>query len=423
MNGEYKKRIVDNILEKKLKGKGAVLIEGIKWCGKTTTGGMHAKSIIYMDDPSQENLMLADINTARLLEGETPHMIDEWQLAPKIWDAVRFEVDHRQKMGQFILTGSSTPAKMDDVHHTGTGRFSWLLMRTMSLYESSDSNGSVSLKDLFDAPEQITGQSDIDIDRLTYLICRGGWPMAVFLDEETSLEQAYDYYDAVVKRDISRVDGISRKETYARKLLHSYARNQGSQISDAGLLSDIKSNEEDAFSIKTLTSYLGALEKIFVIEEMPAWNPNLRSKTAIRTANTRYFSDPSIAAAALGIGPKDLLNDLITLGFLFETLAVRDLRIYTDSLGGNVYHYRDKNDLECDAVIHLRNGKYGLIEIKLGGERLIAEGTKNLKRLAAKIDTTKMNPPSFLAVVTGVGKYAYKNQEGVYIVPIGCLKD
>lgn len=423
MNGEYKKRIVDNILEKKLKGKGAVLIEGIKWCGKTTTGGMHAKSIIYMDDPSQENLMLADINTARLLEGETPHMIDEWQLAPKIWDAVRFEVDHRQKMGQFILTGSSTPAKMDDVHHTGTGRFSWLLMRTMSLYESSDSNGSVSLKDLFDAPEQITGQSDIDIDRLTYLICRGGWPMAVSLDEETSLEQAYDYYDAVVKRDISRVDGIFRKETYARKLLHSYARNQGSQISDAGLLSDIKSNEEDVFSIKTLTSYLGALEKIFVIEEMPAWNPNLRSKTAIRTANTRYFSDPSIAAAALGIGPKDLLNDLITLGFLFEALAVRDLRIYADSLGGNVYHYRDKNDLECDAVIHLRNGKYGLIEIKLGGERLIAEGTKNLKRLAAKIDTTKMNPPSFLAVVTGVGKYAYKNQEGVYIVPIGCLKD
>lgn len=422
---KYKARIADEILEKRLQGKGAVLVEGPKWCGKTTTAEQVAGSILYMADPEKEeqNLSMAGINPKRLLKGEIPRLIDEWQIAPKLWDAVRFEVDHRDAFGQFILTGSAVPASYEHIHHTGTGRFSWLLMRPMSLYESLESTGEVSLKKLFETPEQIDGENALDLDRLAFLVCRGGWPRATDLEGEIALEQAFDYYEAVVRSDISRADGVSRNPERVKRLMRSYARNQGAQVSNALLCEDIAANESETFDSDTVYSYINALKKIFVIEEMEAWNPNLRSKTAIRTSNTRYFVDPSIAAAALGLGPQDLIEDLNTFGLLFETMCIRDLRIFADVLNGNVYHFRDKTGLECDAVIHLRDGTYGLVEIKLGGDKLIAEGAENLKKLADKIDTTKMKNPAFLMVLIGVGDYAYRRQDGVYVVPIGCLKD
>ncbi|MCI8337867.1 MAG: ATP-binding protein [Lachnospiraceae bacterium] len=425
MKKKYKTRIADEILKKRLQGKGAVLIEGPKWCGKTTTAEQIAGSILYMADPEKEkqNLALAEINPKRLLIGEIPRLIDEWQIAPKLWDAIRFEIDHRDEFGQFILTGSAVPASYEHIHHTGTGRFSWLLMRPMSLYESGDSSGQVSLEQLFDAPEQIDGENPLDLNRLAFLVCRGGWPRSTDLDGELALEQAFDYYDAVVKSDISRADGVTRNPERVKRLMRSYARNQGSQATNTLICQDIAANDAENFDADTVYSYISALKKIFVIEEMEAWNPNIRSKTAIRTSNTRYFVDPSIAVASLGLGPQDLMEDLNTFGLLFEGMCIRDLRVFADALHGTVYHFRDKTDLECDAVIHLRNGSYGLVEIKLGGDSLVEEGAENLKKLRDKIDTTKMKSPSFLMVMVGVGDFAYRRQDEVYIVPAGCLKN
>lgn len=422
---KYKARIADEILKKRLLGKGAVLIEGPKWCGKTTTAEQIAGSILYMADPEKEkqNLAMVEISPKRLLKGKIPRLIDEWQIAPKLWDAVRFEVDHRDEFGQFILTGSAVPASYEHIHHTGTGRFSWILMRPMSLYESLESTGEVSLRELFETPEQIEGENPLDLNRIAFLVCRGGWPRAVDLEGEIALEQAFDYYDAVVRSDISRADGIARNPERVKRLMRSYARNQGSQTTNSSMKEDIATNDAESLDTDTVYSYINALEKIFVIEEMEAWNPNLRSKTAIRTSNTRYFIDSSIAAAALGLGPQDLIEDLNTFGLLFETMCIRDLRVFADALSGRVYHYRDKTGLECDAVVHLRNGSYGLIEVKLGGDKLIGEGAENLKKLRDKIDMTKMKEPSFLMVLIGVGDYAYRREDGVYVVPIGCLKD
>lgn len=416
---KYRRRIADDILKRKLEGKGAVLIEGPKWCGKTTTAEQVASSILYMDDPEkkQQNIIMSELSPKQLLKGATPRLIDEWQLAPKLWDAIRFEVDHRTELGQFILTGSAVPVNTKEITHSGTGRFTWLTMRPMSLYESDDSTGEVSLKKMFEGNIEIEGSSNLDINRLAFLICRGGWPQAIDMREEIALEQAMDYYEAVVHFDINRADEVQKNSERVRRLMRSYARNQGTQISNAVLSQDISSSDE------TVAAYLNALRKIFVIEDMPSWNPNLRSKTAIRSADTRYYVDPSIAVAALGIGPNDLLNDLKTFGFLFENLCVRDLRVFADALNGEVYHYRDKDGQECDAVIHLRNGKYGLIEIKLGGDKLIEEGARNLKNMEAKIDVDKMNVPSFLMILTGIGDYAYRRKDGIYVVPIGCLKD
>lgn len=422
----YKRRIMDDILKKRLKNKGAVLVEGAKWCGKTTTCEEHANSILYMDDPEKksQNLSLADLSPRQLLQGETPRLIDEWQLAPKLWDTIRFEVDHRKEFGQFLLTGSAVPADTSEISHSGTGRFAWLRMRPMTLFESGESNGAVSIQRLFEEPgEPIEGNASLSLDDITFLICRGGWPQATDLDGDDALIQAYDYLDAVVRSDISRVDGISRNEERARRLMRSYARNQGSQISSAAILEDIRGNEESGMSIASVLSYLNALRRIYVIEDMPAWNPNLRSRTAIRTSDTRYFVDPSIAAAALGIGPRDLIADLKTCGFLFETLCVRDLRVFADSIGGSVSHFRNKSGLECDAVMHLRNGSYGLIEIKLGGDKLIEEGAKNLLKLRDMIDTDKMKAPSFLMLLTATSPFAYKRDDGIYIVPVGCLRN
>lgn len=422
---KYRKRVADDILSRKLEGKGAVLIEGPKWCGKTTTAEQIASSVLYMDDPEkkEQNISMSELNPKRLLKGETPRLIDEWQLAPKLWDAIRFEVDHRSELGQFILTGSAVPADTKEITHSGTGRFTWLIMRPMSLYESGDSTGEVSLKELFDGNDAVDGEANLTIERLAFLACRGGWPQAIDMREEIALDQARDYYDAVVKADINRADNVQKNTEKVRSLMRSYARNQGSQVPNTMLAQDVAANDEESISDETVASYLNALRKIFVIEDMPAWNPNLRSKTAIRSSDTRYYVDPSIATAALGIGPNDLINDLKTFGFIFETLCIRDLRVFADALNGQVYHYRDKDGQECDAVIHLRNGRYGLIEIKLGGDKLIEEGAENLKAMASKIDTNKMNAPTFLMVLTGLGDYAYLRKDGICVVPIGCLKD
>lgn len=423
----YKHRIMDSLLEKKLQAKGAVLIEGPKWCGKTTTAEEIAASKIMLAKPDikEHFKSLLEIDTEVALAGEAPMLIDEWQTVPKLWDAVRYTVDHRHAMGQFILTGSAVPDKdaEKEREHSGTGRFGWLTMRPMTLFESGESNGSVSLGELFSAPEKILEKNNLKLNDIAFLICRGGWPIAVSLPEEAALEQAFDYYDAVTKEDVTKVDGVKRASERVQRLMRAYARHQGTQASIATLKEDLKSNDTTTLDEDTITSYLDALRKIFVVEDMPAWNPNLRSKTAIRTTDTRYFVDPSIATAALGLGPADLINDLNTMGFFFEAMCVRDLRVFAEALNGKVYHYRDKTGLECDAVVHLRNGQYGLIEIKLGGDSLIKEGAETLNELANQIDTTRMKSPAFKMILTATGEYAYRRPEdGIYVVPIGCLR-
>lgn len=422
---DYKPRIVDEILIKKLESKGAVLIEGPKWCGKTTTALRQAKSVLRMDNPleKEQNLRLSKLNPQRLLIGDNPRLIDEWQIAPTLWDTVRYEVDQRGKMGQFILTGSAVPPDTKEITHSGTGRFTWLTMRPMSLYESGESTGEVSLKSLFAGNLNVDGENTLDIDKLAYLVCRGGWPQAVGLKTEAALQQAFDYYDAVVKSDINRADGVNKNPERVKRIMKSYARNQGSQVASTVIAQDIAANEAETVNEDTVHSYIEALKKIFVVEDMSAWNPNLRSKSAIRTSDTRYYVDSSIATASLGIGPDDLINDLRTFGLFFETMCVRDLRVFAENLDGAVYHYRDNTNLECDTVIHLRNGSYGLIEIKLGGDDLIDEGAANLLKLKNKIDVSKMKAPAFLMVLIGVGKYAYRREDGVLVVPIGCLKN
>lgn len=423
----YRHRIIDSLLKKKLQAKGAVLIEGPKWCGKTTTAEeiAAAKILLAKPDVKEHFKSLLEIDTDAALEGSTPMLIDEWQTVPRLWDAVRYTIDHRRKVGQFILTGSAVPDKKaeEEREHSGTGRFAWLTMRPMTLFESGESNGRVSLTDLFTSPEKILEKNELKLKDIAFLICRGGWPMAVGMPEEIALEQAFDYYDAITKEDITKVDGVKRASERVQRLMRSYARHQGSQASIATLKEDLKQNDSTVLDDNTISSYLEVLRKIFVVEDLPAWNPNLRSKTAIRSANTRYFVDPSIATAALGMGPADLMNDLKIMGFFFETLCIRDLRVFAEALNGRVYHYRDKTGLECDAVIHLRNGEYGLIEIKLGGESLINNGAETLKMLASQIDTTRMKSPAFMMVLTATGDYAYRRpNDGIYVIPIGCLK-
>lgn len=423
---KYKARIADKMLSRRLLGSGAVLIQGPKWCGKTTTAEQQAKSVVYMDDPEymEQNVELANLSPKKLLSGEVPRLIDEWQLAPQLWDAARFEVDHRDELGQFIFTGSVVPVDTSKIHHSGTGRFAWLTMRTMSLSESGDSTNEVSLEELFANPvADVFATNPLNIDSLAWLICRGGWPKATMVSKEVALDMAYRYYEAVVHSDISRVDNVSRDPERAKRILRSLARNQCAQVTVNTICADLENNDVVATNRNTVASYIEALKKIFVLEDSLAWNPNLRSKTAIRTSDTRYFSDPSIGVAALGIGPNDLVNDLSTMGLFFESMCIRDLRVYADAIDGTVYHYRDGNGLECDAVVHLRNGNYGLIEVKLGGEKNIEEGAKNLKLLASKIDDTKMKFPSFLMVLTGTSRYAVRRDDGVYVVPIGCLKN
>ena len=420
---EYLPRIADRIITEHLESQGAVLIEGPKWCGKTTTAKHIAKSWIAMDQPDMRRQYkeMAELKPSELLRGDVPRLIDEWQLATNLWNAVRYEIDQRDEFGQFILTGSAVPTNLEESAHTGTGRIARMHMRPMSLYESEDSNGTVSLADLFNGAE-ITAADNHTLEDIAFFICRGGWPRAIGVSEKIALKQARNYYDGVVSDDINRVDGTKRNRDRTERLLRSYARNIASQASLETIREDLLANDTDAFNIATLYSYLDALKNIFVIEESPSWNPNLRSKTAIRTTNARYFVDPSIATAALGIGPQDLLNDLRTMGLFFENLCIRDLRIYADALDGRVYHYRDKSDLECDAVLHRRNGSYALIEVKLGGDTLIEEGAVNLRRLVSRIDTTKMKEPAFLMVLCAKAPFAYRRSDGVFVVPVTSLK-
>ncbi len=370
---------------------------------------------------ADSNIKLAQIKPSVLLKGFVPRLIDEWQVAPKIWDAVRYEVDERDEFGQFILTGSAVPADISQIFHTGTGRITRMLMRPMSLMESGESTGSVSLSSLFDGVDDVDGVSEIDIEQLAFLICRGGWPKAVGCSDRVALQQAFDYYDGVVNADISRVDDVERDSDRAGRVLRSYARSIAAQTKLSSIVQDIATNENPRISEDTVSSYIRALKRIFVIEDVRAWNPNLRSKVAIRTSDTRFFTDPSIATASLGLGPKDLINDINTMGLFFENLCIRDLRVYAEAMDAEVFHYRDKNDWECDAVIHRRNGSYGLIEIKLGGKENIEKAALTLNKLAENIDTDKMKTPSFKMVLTGVGNYAYKREDGIFVVPVGAL--
>lgn len=421
----YKQRIADVLLERKLAGKGAVLIDGPKWCGKTTTARQIAQSELNLGDSSiLTNARTAlQVNPSALTNGKTPRLIDEWQTIPQLWDIVRSEVDKRQSFGQFVMTGSSVPPEQEKIQHSGTGRIARVSMRPMSLWESGESSGTVSMADLFEDKAIDTQGNPLGLEKIAFLICRGGWPQATFLTGDIALDQARDYYEAIYQTDIHRVDKTRRNSNRTRLLLRSYARHQGQAVSMKRLCDDIKENDNMSITYETVSDYVDALKKLFVIEDMPAWNPNLRSKSAIQVSDTRYFTDPSIAAAALYVGPGDLINDLKAMGMFFESMAVRDLRVYADALDGEIFHFRNAEGLECDAVLHRRNGTYGLIEIKLGGAELIEKGATTLCRLAEKINTDKMQRPSFKLVLTAVGEYSYRRpQDDVWVVPIGCLR-
>ena len=422
---KYKQRIADRILERKVLGKGAVLIEGPKWCGKTTTAKQLAKSVLDLGDSAvlKQSSGLIEISPKTLLDGDTPRLIDEWQALPPIWDSIRSEVDRRGEPSQFILTGSSVLPEADETVHSGTGRFATIKMRPMSLYESGESTGIVSLKDLFEGKSIEVQQNELDVEEIAFLTCRGGWPWATIISKKVALDQAFDYVDSVIQRDIQRVDKVKRSAERAKLLLRSYARNISQQVSYGTIKKDMLSNDASTLDEDTVADYIKALKKLFVIEDLAAWNPNIRSKAAIRTSDTRHFVDPSIGTAILGLGPKDLINDLKSFGFFFEDMVVRDLRVYAEALDGELYHYRDSSGLECDTVLHRRNGSYAPMEVELGGEQNIEDGAKSMLALAENIDTGKMPAPSFMAVIVGVGQYAYQRKDGVYVIPIGCLKD
>ncbi len=428
----YKKRTIDDVLRRKLSGSGAVLVEGPKWCGKTTTCEQQAKSVLYMADPVRRDRYLtqAAVDITELLKGEQPRLIDEWQDVPKFWDAIRYDVDHSAGFGHYLLTGSAVPpddrnerSGKKDIVHSGTGRIARIRMLPMSLWESGESSGTVSLGDLFAGRPFGPGKAiERSLSDVAYLICRGGWPQAVNLDGDVALDQAFDYVKAVANSDISRVDGVSRDPARARRLMRSYARLQGTQSSIPNIRRDMAMGEGHGPDDDTVSGYLNALRKIFVVEDSEAWCPALRSKAAIRTTDTRYFADPSIATASLGLGPEDLMNDIRAFGSFFETMAVRDLRVYADALNGQVSHYLDRNGLECDAVVHLRNGTSGLVEVKLGGHALVEDGAATLNALSGLIDTSRQEPVAFKMVLTATGDCAYRRPDGIIVCPISALR-
>ena len=423
-NSKYRPRIADALLRLKLSAMGAVLVEGAKWCGKTTTCEQQAKSVLYMSEPGKrkEYLQLAELDIERLLDGDKPRLIDEWQDAPQFWDAIRFKVDHEDGAGQFILTGSAVPPEAQKISHSGTGRFARIKMRPMSLWESGESTGEVSLSSLFTGNAfEVATARETTLDEMAFIICRGGWPQTIGRTGERALVTAQEYLEGVVESDISRTDGIVRNPDRVRRILRSCSRLQGTQSNIAAIHKDLSLNEISSIDEETISSYVNALKKIFVIEDLASWCPSLRAKGAIRTTDTRYFVDPSIAAAAMGIGPGNLLNDLRTFGFFFEALSIRDLRIYMDALRGHVEKYHDKTGLECDAVLHTPDGKYALVEIKLGGEILINEGRVTLNKLDALIKTKGIPMPAFKMVLTATGNFAYQVDDTI-ICPLSCLK-
>jgi len=416
----YISRISDKLLRSLLESAGAVLVEGAKWCGKTQSSIQIANSTVYLQDPDEGPgyLAMADTRPSLLLEGEPPLLLDEWQMAPVIWDAVRFAVDKRGLMGQFILTGSATPNDNSKTH-SGTGRIARMLMRPMSLFESNESNGKVSLKDLFAGNIDIAAKSNLTIEQIAHAVCRGGWPAAVISGKQSS-RIAMNYVDAVINSDVHSVDGVEKDPERVRLLLQSLARNISTLATSKTIMDDMQVNDA-SISDKTLNSYLIALRRLFVVEDVPAWQPSLRSKTAIRTSNKRQFVDPSIASAALRTNATGILRDFKTFGFIFESLCTRDLRVYSQAIDGVVFHYRDKSELESDLIIKLNDGRWAPVEVKLGNKQ-IDEAAVNLIKLSQKVDSGKMNQPSFLMVLTG-GQVAYRRPDGVLIVPIGCLKD
>lgn len=417
----YLPRICDALLSRKLRHSGAVLITGPKWCGKTATATVASNSILFMQDPDRgpSYMKAADTKPSILLEGAVPRLIDEWQMAPVLWDAVRFAVDQRQELGQFILTGSAVP--MDNATmHTGTGRISRLRMHTMSLFESQESNGSISMRELFDGKPIANAPSSLTIEQIAFAICRGGWPASVRMKGDDALELAKDYVDAIIQQDVSRVDGVEKNPKRVQLLLRSLARNVATMASNVTILQDIEGDEK-GISAPTLDVYMNALRRIFVVEDQPAWSPSMRSKTAIRTASKRHFTDPSIATSVLRTTPKGLLEDFNTFGFLFESLCTRDMRIYAQANDGEVFHFRDKTGLESDMIVALNDGRWAAIEVKLGNKQ-IEEAAEHLKELARKVDESKMGKPLFLMVLTG-GEFAYQRDDGVMVVPIGCMKD
>jgi predicted AAA+ superfamily ATPase len=421
-NKKYLERFCDRELQLELQAIGAVLIEGPKWCGKTSTAQQASNSAIFLQDPDQSvsYLSLADTKPSLLLKGATPRLIDEWQMAPVLWDAVRFEVDKRKQQGQFILTGSASPSSQL-VAHTGTGRIARIKMRPMSLFESKESNGSISLGALFSGMSNgYEALSDLSIEQISFIICRGGWPASIHLKGKAALRLANAYVESVIHHDISEVDSIEKNPERVRLLMRSLARNISTTANYSTIIEDIEATES-TISDKTVALYISALKRIFVVEDLPAWQPSLRSKTAIRTSDKRHFVDPSIATAIMRIDDDGLLNDFAYFGFLFESLCTRDLRIYAQANDGDVFHYRDKSGLESDLIVRLRNGKWAAIEVKLG-QKEIEEAAAHLIAIKNKIDTEKMGEPTFLMVLTG-GQFAYQRQDGVWVVPIGCLRD
>jgi len=417
----YLTRTSDKEIQSALQSSGAILIEGAKWCGKTSSASKVAQSVLYMQDPDKmaSYMAMADTKPSLLLKGEIPRLVDEWQMSPILWDAVRFEVDKRNEPGQFILTGSAVP--LDNVTaHTGTGRISRILMRPMSLFESLESNGLVSLHALFNGSQEEGCASDLSIEKIAFALCRGGWPASVQRDQAPALRMARDYVEAVINYDVSRVDNIEKNPERVRLLLRSLARNVATLATLQTIKDDIEATDITV-SEKTIALYINALRRIFVIEDLPAWSPSLRSRTAIRTSPKRHFVDPSIATAVLRMNPEGVLNDFKTFGFLFESLCTRDVRIYSQAIDGDVFHYRDKSGLESDLIIKLRDGRWAAVEVKLGNKQ-VEEAAQNLLTLKSKIDAEKMGEPSFLMVLTG-GQYAYRRNDGVWIVPIACLKE
>lgn len=424
---KYLKRCIDTRLKDKLDSSGAVWIKGPKWCGKSTTAEQVANSFVYMQSRKErdQNIALAKNAPELFLSGKTPKLIDEWQVIPFIWDDIRFEIDQRDAFGQFILTGSASPLNSQEeqeMQHSGVGRISTIVMRPMSLFESLDSNGAISLNSLFKGEKVAPAICNKKLIDYAQYACRGGWPKSVGMSEKVSIEIARNYYDGLVENDIKSVDGVSRDIDKLKAFMRSYARNISTECSIQTIVNDIKGYDNKIVSDETVRNYIKALEKLYVIEDIKAWSPNLRSKTTIRTSPTRHFIDPSIACRALGAYKEDLINDLKTFGLIFEDMAVRDLKIYADKLYGDVYHYRDKNGLEIDAIIHLDNGKWAAFEIKLHDSDRIEEGAINLLKFASLIDEQKMKKPEFLMVITAT-EYAYQREDGVWIVPLACLKD
>ena len=423
---KYLERIGDELLKRKLRSSAAVLIEGPKWCGKTSMGAQLAKSIVYIQDPDKRNMyrQMADTQPSLLLEGETPHMLDEWQTIPVLWDAVRFAADQRQQMNQFILTGSATPLDEDEnneMEHTGTGRIARLRMRPMSLWESKESRGQVSLKALFDGTQEMgLFENPLTIKDLAYVMCRGGWPGTISMDKEDALEVAVNLVDELINTDVNRVDKTEKNPDRVRAVLRSYARNISTMTAANTIMADVKANDI-SITDKTLTNYLTALRRLFIVEDAKAWQPSLRSKTGIRTSNKRHFVDTSIATAVLELNPTSILEDFNLFGFLFEDFCLRDVRVYTEPLRGTVYHYHDNSELESDLIIRLHDGRWAAVEVKTGSKE-IEEAAENLIKLSKTVDTSKIGEPSFLMVLTA-GQFAYRREDGVYIVPIGCLKD